>query len=343
MAKKTKKERPDKILLGLFTLLTIVCTSYYASLHDIGWLTLITFIPNELAEWIISPLLFLFVHSMLHQLPKEDNLLAKLSIVPLSVMLFISIPLLVYLVDNALLLPHIRFLVAHSSIYVFTSAIYNIFYMILSLRIIKYAKTQQSNFYAEDRIQEYKWIKLFLWMVILVFLVDLSTEIYELTIKELRWDSSYLTIAVLIFFIVYLAYFGTNHSKVLLPELVWTPPPPEVRIDEETQRKLAYVMANQKLFTNQSLTLSDLAKSIGVTDKKLSSLLNQQMKVSFYEYVNHYRLEHFEQLVRSNMIKTKTIFGLAQESGFKSKATFNRLFKQKHGLTPSDFCKKTLN
>jgi len=36
-----------------------------------------------------------------------------------------------------------------------------------------------------------------------------------------------------------------------------------------------------------------------------------------------------------------TILGLAQESGFKSKSTFNAVFKKMTGMTPSQY-KKTL-
>ena len=41
--------------------------------------------------------------------------------------------------------------------------------------------------------------------------------------------------------------------------------------------------------------------------------------------------------------KEKTILELAFESGFNSKTTFNRVFKEKIGMTPQDFRKKMVS
>ena len=41
--------------------------------------------------------------------------------------------------------------------------------------------------------------------------------------------------------------------------------------------------------------------------------------------------------------KNYSLEGIAQESGFKSKSTFNTLFKKMNGITPSEYRKKGLS
>lgn len=341
--KKSGKSLQDRILLAIFLLLILVVANYYAGLHSMDILTVITFIPNEMAEWVISPLLYLFVLTLFRNPKDIKGHFWRLSIIPVLILCTITLPFMVYIFVPEWGLPHIRFLVEHPYLYVFSSALYNLFILVLSLSTISDGTKKQGHFYSVKRTDEYIWLQLFIVALILVFVLDSALECYELFIQELTWDSSYLIICILILFITYLFYFGTHHSKILLPDFIWNEVSQEhtaVRQDTELEKKLIQEMKEHAFFLSPELTLSELAERMGTTDKKLSELLNKQMSTNFYEFVNEYRLNHFEQLALSFELQQKTIFGLAQESGFKSKTTFNRLFKKKHGMTPNEFIKK---
>ena len=59
--------------------------------------------------------------------------------------------------------------------------------------------------------------------------------------------------------------------------------------------------------------------------------------ISFYDLINDYRVETVKQKMRSSESRQFTLLALAFDSGFKSKTSFNRVFKQKTGMSPSQY------
>lgn len=90
-------------------------------------------------------------------------------------------------------------------------------------------------------------------------------------------------------------------------------------------------------YLNPELSLAELAKLVGTTDKKLSLLLNQNMRTNFYDYVNSSRIAAFQQSVAEGKLEHLSIVGLALQCGFKSKSSFYRAFKKETGMSPSQF------
>jgi len=99
-------------------------------------------------------------------------------------------------------------------------------------------------------------------------------------------------------------------------------------------------LEKQELYKDDNLSLRHLAKAVNITDKQLSEVLNAYLKTNFYEYINSYRVEAFKQLIESGKGKAFTILALALDCGFSSKSSFNRIFKQQTGMTPSAFRKE---
>lgn len=71
-------------------------------------------------------------------------------------------------------------------------------------------------------------------------------------------------------------------------------------------------------------------------------MLNEQVGMNFFEYVNYYRIKAFIELAKTEKAKSMTLFGLAQEVGFNSKTTFTNAFKRLMGTTPSQYFKSNL-
>lgn len=104
-------------------------------------------------------------------------------------------------------------------------------------------------------------------------------------------------------------------------------------------QQLERLMATEKPHLEGNLKLSDLAAMLNISGNTLSQLLNEQQGKSFYEFINGYRLAEVKEKLSSPHFANYTILGIAMESGFNNKNTFNRYFKQETGLTPSAYLK----
>ncbi len=104
--------------------------------------------------------------------------------------------------------------------------------------------------------------------------------------------------------------------------------------------KLESVMQEEKPYLDKKLNLNKLATLSNISSNDLSQLFNLYYRSNFYEYINRYRVDHFENILQDPSYQQFKIIALAEESGFNSKATFYKAFKDKHELTPMQFIKK---
>jgi len=96
-------------------------------------------------------------------------------------------------------------------------------------------------------------------------------------------------------------------------------------------------MEQEQVFLDNQLTLIRLSNAVGITTHHLSEVLNQQEGKNFYQFINEYRINYFcQKLAQDHSIK---LLDLAMNSGFSSKSTFNSVFKQLKGITPSQYRK----
>ena len=85
------------------------------------------------------------------------------------------------------------------------------------------------------------------------------------------------------------------------------------------------------------LTLGDMAKALGYHEKYLSSELHTLTHMNFRAFLSTYRVDHAKRLLRTTGINISEI---ALESGYSSINTFNRVFKENVGMTPSEYRRK---
>lgn len=101
-------------------------------------------------------------------------------------------------------------------------------------------------------------------------------------------------------------------------------------------RKLDAAMGEAGLHRDPSLTLRDLADHTGVNSHRISHTLNVHMGVSFFDYVNGWRVKDAcERLTTADAV----ILAIAEDVGFNSRSTFNTAFKKEMGQTPSAYRK----
>ncbi len=110
--------------------------------------------------------------------------------------------------------------------------------------------------------------------------------------------------------------------------------------DREAQRlkdRLTATMENERPWRDSGLTLADLSERLGTTPHKLSEVLNSQLGLTFYDFVNGYRVREVQRRIAAGDARKVTMLALALDAGFASKSTFNVVFKKHTRQTPSDY------
>lgn len=108
----------------------------------------------------------------------------------------------------------------------------------------------------------------------------------------------------------------------------------------EIVKKLEYVMAFNKSYLKDDLSLQDLAEEIGISRQLLSQLINDDYKKTFYEFVNDFRVKEAQKLMEEDSFKNLKIAAIGYDAGFRSRSTFYKFFKKNTGLTPVEYRKK---
>lgn len=87
-------------------------------------------------------------------------------------------------------------------------------------------------------------------------------------------------------------------------------------------------------YLEPGLSIREVASRMGSNESYVSRALNQGLSQSFNQFINGLRIEHARKLIREGQ---SSMLNIAFDSGFNSKATFNRVFKNHTGQTPSQF------
>lgn len=96
--------------------------------------------------------------------------------------------------------------------------------------------------------------------------------------------------------------------------------------------KVERLLALDKVYQEPAYSRSDLARECGVSEAQISRIINLHFNKSFPQIMNEHRVEDAKRLLQQTQAPIATI---AQEVGFNSLATFNRVFKDIAGQPPS--------
>jgi AraC-like DNA-binding protein len=103
--------------------------------------------------------------------------------------------------------------------------------------------------------------------------------------------------------------------------------------------RLNCILEEETPYLKTELSIADLAKRLDLSVHQLSQLINSRFQTNFYGLINRLRIEEAKSLLGGSDL---TVMEVAFESGFNSKTTFNRVFKELTGETPSQFRKKVV-
>lgn len=191
-----------------------------------------------------------------------------------------------------------------------------------------------------------RWLRQFLllflvfqgiWLLYLIPYVIPATR--QALLNAVDWYPIFVPLAILIYWLGLKGYLVAHGPAVenTHKERV----PVATRLPETTAQqfitRLRNIMEEEKLYLDPALSVNGLAHQAGMAPKTVSAVLNQHLDKSFSTFVNEYRVEAFKKRIQQPGAASLTIPGIAMECGFSSVATFQRIFKQLTGATPSRF------
>ena len=117
------------------------------------------------------------------------------------------------------------------------------------------------------------------------------------------------------------------------------PDPAELRLAGTLER----LMAEERAYRGEDLTVASLAARLAVPEYRLRRLINRRLGFrNFNAYVNAFRLDEARTALADPARRSLPVLSIALDAGFQSIGPFNRAFKAATGLTPSEFRREKL-
>jgi len=245
-----------------------------------------------------------------------------------------------------------------------------LFYFIITIRY--YNRYRKFIFEVTSNAESvlFNWIKTYLYafllMLLLPFVFDIVTYFFP---KMASYTGSwwfFLFFSIIMYYIAITGYSNAVNTKVAFQMSVFNSSPilllnesqstleepVVIDIDHETfevttdpeieiwKTKINLLIETEKLFQNPELTLAEVSRKLQTNAAIISRAINQGFQMNFNDFINKYRIEAVKTKFELGEHKKSTLLGLAFDSGFNSKATFNRAFKKNTGFSPKEFIER---
>ena len=206
-----------------------------------------------------------------------------------------------------------------------------------------YKTWSEDTFSTLDDI-DIQWIIHYLWMVVLVGVVYVYLCATHTPTRG--FTQLWLTVFMFIYATEQILYRPDPWTMVRKrekeksqeqeePPVLESRPSPE---NEDLRRKLDQWMDQEKPFVNPDFQLADLGEVLPMNRTYLSHFIKAEYGCTFYQFVNHYRVEEAKRLKLAN--PDMKMDELATCCGFSSRNVFTNVFTRETGMSPHRWFKK---
>ncbi len=106
--------------------------------------------------------------------------------------------------------------------------------------------------------------------------------------------------------------------------------------DRPLVERIHTVMETERLYAQPGLTIGMLAANVSMQEYRLRRLINQKLHYrNFNQYLNQYRIAEAARRLQDPAETQVAISTIALDVGYASLSSFNKAFKELHGVTPS--------
>jgi len=225
-------------------------------------------------------------------------------------------------------------------------------YLLLTIRLFRKLDIKIFNNFSSSTDIDLNWLRKLVLVFGIVWTILMGITIIHHVFHKFSMafctDGLFLSLSV---FLILIGYFGLKQRLLFSSEDVITIREDTIAhtkyagsrlTDSEALQyaeKLIEYMRSSKPYLNPDLSLSQLAREIGITSHYLSQVINEKFNLNFFDFINGYRVDAFKERISDPRYSNFSFLGIAFECGFNSKSAFNRIFKQETGLTPSQYKK----
>lgn len=320
--------------------------NFFNGLEDIGLFTHYPILGYLPVFWVflIPVTLYHFIRYLTdpdYQFSKIDLVMYLPFLIHFSYQFFIFLS---YLIKPSLLTDYVTVFLVIREVIELLALGYCFGFLIYILKHLNKYENGLKDAYAEIETKSLRWLRQAIILSFVLWAFWALPFFYQHlmnTIEEGSYYPLYLGQAVIIYWVGYTIYlrrdiFESEPTIVKAEEKVAT-----VLSDktEEHYQRLLALMEDEKLYENPDLNMTILAEKAGLSNGYLSQIINQKEGKNFFDFVNGYRVEAVKQKLADSSFSHYSLLGIGLESGFKSKSTFNAVFKKMTGLTPSAYKK----
>lgn len=225
-----------------------------------------------------------------------------------------------------------------------------LFYGVFTVLKIRTYQQKIEHFTSNTSEISLKWLEYILFLILsLIILVSIYNLVFSMQHTNLFFNSFML-------FII----FGVTYSALRQKEIYPVNAGQEEEImDIETitpfndQRRkvvsdtelvefktaLTLLMKGKMPYKDPEINLIKLAAMLQMTPHQLSYVINTGFNENFFQFINRHRVEAARDLIANGNLNNFSLLGIAFESGFNSKTTFNNTFKKITSQTPTEYRK----
>jgi len=225
------------------------------------------------------------------------------------------------------------------------------YYTVLSfLLLLRHQKRLPDNYSYTEKIN-LNWLK---WIVVslLILFIGLFLFIkYGVSYGVVGYPDLFAVVgAILTIYVFFIGFCGLHQDAVfnsvvslqedINEDIIITNYKNSGLSDEKAEQifmRLKLHMDKEKPFLKEDLSLAMLAGKLGITANQLSQVINQKSGSNFFNFINGYRVGTVKDKFKDPALAAYSILGIAYDSGFRSKSSFNKIFKKTTGQTPLQY------
>jgi AraC-like DNA-binding protein len=226
----------------------------------------------------------------------------------------------------------------------------------IRLMLLKFKFEKPEN---KQSLLIYRWLSLLIFNTLLVYISFLIFTIFsfqtlDYKLAEVR-GYYFLNISLigLVLFNTTLLFFpnilyGLPQLDFLLPNRIKaavsvSEPKKSVKSFEISEGKLQLLHEKietyslTKPYLNPEFSLSVMSANTDIPVHHLSYYFNEHLNINFNSWKNDHKINYVVEQIEKGNNELLTLDALAKQAGFVSRTTFLNAFKQKTGLTPSEY------